>query len=280
MSDLVFQNVLGKFSQEEDKLLETATIKGILLTEIIDKYKELQSMKDTCKYYSISAMTLRKYFNKYNIPIIGRGYASQRVIYNPFKDASKEDKGYWVGFIAGDGYLEEGKDGNKNGIVIVSKDKDIIDAFVEFTNNSANVYTRKIPTGLVYTARFFNKDAKEYLKRMGIVSNKSLILQFKVKLDWNIFRGLFDADGSLSGGRLKITTGSPYVVVQLESFLNKEGIKTSVAKKGTAFDVYLLSNGTARADSLKLLRSKIYPENVKYFMNRKKKQMDALCSDT
>ena len=35
-------------------------------------------------------------------------------------------------------------------------------------------------------------------------------LKFNVKLNWDIVRGIFDADGSFSQNRLKITTASVY----------------------------------------------------------------------
>ena len=119
----------------------------------------------------------------------------------------------------------------------------------------------------------------EYLIKRGITPKKSLTLDLKVKCNWDIVRGLFDSDGNISKNGFKITSGSIKLISYLEDFFNTEGFKTSIIKKGNAMDIYIRSNQKPLKDTLKSIRSKLY-NNSKYYLKRKKDQIDALCSDT
>src|SRR5690606_16824725 len=150
----------------------------------------------------IHSKTVAKILKENNIQYKGRGEAGSFVKLNPFDNKNIEDKSYWLGFIGGDGYISE----NKNSILITSIDFEMINHFIDFVGEGVRYHEKMLLSGLVYTASFSNKEAKEYLVKRGVTTKKSLTLKYNVKLNWDIIRGLFDADGSFSQNRLKITT--------------------------------------------------------------------------
>ena len=111
------------------------------------------------------------------------------------------------------------------------------------------------------------------------ISDFETFRDLKVKCNWDIVRGLFDSDGNVSKNGFKITSASIKLISYLENFFNTEGFKTSIIKKGNAMDIYIRSNQKPLKDTLKSIRSKLY-NNSKYYLKRKKDQLDALCSDT
>lgn len=239
------------------------------------KYKELKTTKAVAEYYCLNVKTVRKYLNKFNIKIKGRGYASQDFTYNPFENASQADKGYWVGYIAGDGYLTH----NKNAVSIVSTDEEVILQFQDFVGDLLKIYKQVRVTKDIYLGRFSNKEGKEYLTRLGITTKKSLTLDLKVKMDWNIVRGLFDSDGNISKNGFKITTGSSFLKDKLILFFNSEGFSTRITIKGKYFDVFIKSDYKPMKEVISRLKDKLYPEDCKYYLKRKRDSMDALFSD-
>jgi hypothetical protein len=233
--------------------------------KVIELYKIHRTFKKVAELVKMDHRTVARIIKDNNINYKGRGFASQKVLDNPFENASFEDKSYWIGFIAGDGYLSQ----NKFAISIVSIDREIIDNFKTFVGEGISESWRLDNSGYVYTARFSHKDAHNYLTKRGVTSKKSLTLKFNVKLNWSIVRGLFDADGSFSQNRFKITSGSKFVVKQLEEFFNSEGFNTVVKYKSPTnkiLDIYILGGKPKLIE----LYNKLYHSECKYCLSRKK----------
>ena len=244
--------------------------------EICNYYNTFKSLKETANYFKLDSRTVKNILLKNNIEIVGRGYASNPFTINPFIDKSLEDKSYWFGYIAGDGSISSD---NRNNVDIITTDLDIVEQYKSFIGDTLTIYLSKRPTKDCYTLRVCNKDFKEYLIKRGITPKKSLTLDLKVKCNWDIVRGLFDSDGNISKNGFKITSASIKLISYLENFFNTEGFKTSIIKKGNAMDIYIRSNQKPLKDTFKSIRSKLY-NNSKYYLKRKKDQIDALCSDT
>jgi intein-encoded DNA endonuclease-like protein len=235
--------------------------------DVIKSYKEHYSLNKVAKIFDIHSKTVARILKENNIDYKGRGYASQKVKINPFDNKTVEDKSYWLGFIAGDGYINQ----NKNQIVITSIDLEIINNYKLFIGEGLNIQTFYKNNKPLYVATFSHLEAKDYLVKRGITSNKSKTLKFNVKLNWNIIRGLFDADGSFSQNRLKITTGSNKTIEQLILFFKEYNIDCKIQDKGkqTCWDVYLLGG----KDTIEKVYNYFYNHNPTYFLTRKKEQI-------
>jgi hypothetical protein len=235
--------------------------------EVIASYNEHFSLNKVGKLFNIHSKTVARILQENNIDYKGRGYATQKVKLNPFDNKSVEDKSYWLGFIAGDGYISE----HKQKILISSIDYEIVDNFKKFVGEGLSIITQIKNNKPMYVATFSHLEAKNYLVKRGVTTKKSLTLRFNVKLNWDIVRGLFDADGSFSQNRLKVTTASPRLIKQLVLFLKENGIETKIQNKGkyTCYDIYLLGG----KDTIAFVYNKFYSHNPTYYLTRKKEQI-------
>ena len=251
--------VKGKYESQA-----TFDFRQKITPDVIRAYEEHKSIKIVKSLFSVTDDTIRRILKDNNIEIIGRGYASAKSLNNPFNKGitSKYDRAYWVGYIAGDGYIDK----TKNKIQITSKDDIMIEQFKNFIKEGYGTNTTKTGVTSIY---FSNKDAKDYLEKIGLTTKKSLTLKINIPLTWDFIRGVFDADGSFSQNRFKITTGSIEFRNLLVSFFNSNGIETSVSPKTKdtdTCDIYLLGG----KEMLDLVYTKMYNENCKYFLPRKK----------
>lgn len=232
--------------------------------DVISSYEEHKSITIVKKIYNVTDDTIRRILKDNNVEIIGRGYASAKSFKNPFdkNTTSKYDRAYWVGYIAGDGYIDR----SKNKIQITSKDDIMIEQFKDFIKEGYGTNTTKTGVTSIY---FSNKDAKDYLDSIGLTTKKSLTLKINIPITWDFIRGIFDADGSFAQNRFKITTGSLEFTDQLVSFFLSNNIQTSISFKGkisNTCDVYILGG----KEVLDLVYTKLYNENCKYYLPRKK----------
>lgn len=236
-----------------------------LKDEVITSYQELKTLKLVGEKLNIHAKTVARILKENNIDYKGRGYAAQKVFLNPFDNKSFEDKSYWLGFIAGDGYISK----DKNLIHISAIYTEIVENYKNFIGEGLTVTETCHGVNPIFTCTFSHKEAKEYLVKRGITTKKSLTLRFNVKLNWSIIRGLFDADGSFSQNRFKITSGSNRVIKQLEAFFNQEGFKTVIKLKNEGSntkDIYILGG----KEGMKILYNKLYHKEHNYKLTRKK----------
>lgn len=246
--------------ESQNNIIRREKLKNI----VIELYNEKHNLKAVGIELNIHPKTVARILKDNNISYKGRGYASQKVFTNPFNNKSIEDKSYWLGFLAGDGYIHP----KKNLIHICSIDKEIIENYKKFIGEGLGITYHNNSKNTIYIATFSHKETKDYLVKRGITTKKSLTLSLKVILNWNIIRGLFDADGSFSQNRFKITSGSNKLILQLETFFNKEGFKVSIKIKGKAKDIYILGG----KEQLKLLYNKMY-NTSNYFLTRKKEKI-------
>lgn len=232
-------------------------------------YEEFKTIKAIATHLNLHPKTVAKRLQRLGIDYRGRGYSTNTNPYDPFNDSSKDldSKIYWAGFIAGDGYIDK----NKNKIAVISKDMEVINNFNKFINNTGGIV--KHTSRDVYTISYSNKESKDYLIKKGITNKKSKTLNIKAKLNWSFIRGIFDADGSFSQNRFKITTGSVTFKNQLVNFFKDNNIETSISKKDSisdTVDIYVLGGKPV----LNIIFKHMYEDtNAIYFLSRKKEQL-------
>lgn len=187
---------------------------------------------------------------------------------------------YIVGIITTDGNLS--KDGRH--ITIVSKDIEQLLTFEKIlkTKNKISTHISSYnPKGHYYHIQFSNVTLYNFLQKIGITPNKSLIvgkLQIPDKYFSDFLRGNLDGDGNISVVahnesqypqlRLRFSSASTihlqWLKTSISSLYNTTGGFISKPNNNTRMLIY------AKSDALKILAF-IYYDGVKYFLQRKYK---------
>src|SRR5574344_1615310 len=163
------------------------------------------------KYPKFPVNQLYRYFHKQGIQIRGNEFTAKKYFCNDdyFNVIDTEEKAYWLGFIAADGYISKKDNGcDVVGIALVSTDKNHLEKFskaVEFTGDiktySAGVsdYSSNDYCRIIITSKNMSAD----LRKHGIKYNKSLIMNFDdldFSKEWTscFVRGYFDGNGCIT----------------------------------------------------------------------------------
>lgn len=114
-----------------------------------------------------------------------------------------EEKAYWLGFFAADGYITTKY--NTVGISLASKDKEHVEKFAKFLGCPENVKFKKNSYTSAYLCEVGNAHLKNRLKSYGFDERKSYTLKFPNKslfkdeeLIVHFLRGHFDGDGCIA----------------------------------------------------------------------------------
>lgn len=151
---------------------------------------------------------------------------------NYFNVINSEEKAYWLGFIYADGFVNTLED--RIGISLNVKDKNHLEKFKTCINSESpiNDYEEKsgYAVGSMYSRILItSKQLKQDLIRLGVVENKTNILNFPTysqvpkKLISHFIRGYMDGDGSITNGNnsyLIKFTGTKEVIEGIQRELN------------------------------------------------------------
>jgi hypothetical protein len=149
---------------------------------------------------------------------------------NYFKQIDTEEKAYWLGFIAADGYLN--KRGNTLGICLDVSDFTHLEKFKKSINYTGEVFTRKSQFSKEYkftekaVIEIYSRELSKDINMYGLDYQKSkslsVIYNIPEELMHHFIRGHFDGDGCFffSKGKKETHTGSPGItIVGTKSFL-------------------------------------------------------------
>jgi len=173
--------------------------------EIIKLYLSEQSCPQIAKLYNCHPSTIR--YQLLIEDIDRRDGSEMQRIYKLnqeyFSNIDNEEKAYWLGFIAGDGYVN----GNDLVVNLAKKDKGHLEKLLISLNSDKPIYERlryDKRTNRIYegvAVKFSSKKLVSDLKKLKIIPNKSLVLEpspINSKLLKHYYRGLVDADGHLA----------------------------------------------------------------------------------
>lgn len=151
------------------------------------------------KIYGISRTTLNKGSKKYKIPIINNSKAIFN--YDYFEKIDSEEKAYWLGFIAANGNVREGKKSvNLFQLSLKLSDSSHLEIFKDAINFKKPILKDHFRCRLMLADVVFCKN----LIDKGVVPRKSLILKFPTEeqvpteLIRHFIRGYFDGNGCIS----------------------------------------------------------------------------------
>jgi len=161
---------------------------------------------------------------------------------NYFKQIDTNEKAYWLGYIAADGYIEK----NACSIILTSKDLEVIEKFRKAIKSEHALRKKECldkrsnNISIIYQIKVCSKDFTKFIIDKGITNKKSMECNFpniKEEFKSHFLRGLFDGDGSI------YIRGNQIQVYQLstKNILN-EIIKTLDLKFFTLVEIKNKSN--------------------------------------
>ena len=182
-------------------------------------YLEGTSTKEIGEKFGIKANTVCYWTKKLGLPQRGKGKFKKWI--NPFLNSSSE-RDYWLGYIFADGHVHSGW------LQLCSIEKEVVKAFKKFCKDQCTITSEsyKVSDGsthVIYKANLYSKDITEwFMKEFNISSTKHHNLDPNISLNWDIFRGYFDGDGSahIKGG-LTINSSSKKWIERLSTFLEE-----------------------------------------------------------
>jgi hypothetical protein len=189
-----------------------------------------------------------------------------------FEKIDCEEKAYFIGFIAADGYIS--KDGYKLTFGLQYGDVDILNKFCELTNCTNVVRYREVcdkRTKKTYKQANLQVCSKNFVKSLskyGLTNNKTkdfIIQNIPEKYIKDCVRGLFDGDGGLNNNHISlITTKENIEFIKKWLYLNKILVTNyirEIKKENNVWCFYIY------ADKIKFL-DLIYKDS-KIYLDRK-----------
>jgi DNA-binding transcriptional regulator WhiA len=272
--------------------IETSDLYG---NEIVNKYTNNPtcSLAELSREYKIAPNTVRKILEFHNIHI--RSMAEIKTItnyenrfcnrkytvdYDYFKKWSS-NMAYILGFIYADGCIED-NDSRLN-IRLQYNDIELLEKIKKELRYTGAIikYISKIGDKEYKSCKLqiSSIDIVNDLKKLGVVSNKSLVLQFPdIPQEYVIdfIRGYFDGDGSIDRPeypRIRICSGSKEFLYQLQKSLTDFGFTEKAIDKKKNRNVYNICYSYKETVRLYNL---FYNNKNCIFLKRKKDKLDLL----
>jgi len=198
-----------------------------------------------------------------------------------FERIDTEEKAYWLGFFAGDGFIT---DRNKIRICLSIKDKKHLKKFKKAVKWTGKDYFPKRQDALEVNFRSFEMVAD--LARYSIIQNKTFTLKFPdipKSLERHFIRGVFDADGGINratritrgksgqiyvfyGGEFNIEGNREFILATQSRFIELGLPRTSINYSGK--NINRIRYGGI--NQLRIIYKYLY-EDATVFLERKKK---------
>lgn len=253
--------------------------------EIIRLYTDTDmSILDISKKFNVSTTPITRILKDNGVKLINKKAFVRKHNVNDdyFNKIDTEEKAYWLGFIASDGYITN----NRVGIGLSIIDKEHLEKFKKCINSdtdiriiSANGNTVKHDScDLRFTSQKMVKDLKKYT----IVENKTFVLDLNIlfkyipyELIHHVLRGYFDGDGTISQN--KITKQPIFSIIATEKniLVIKEllNIKNKIIKEKRRKDSFYIQEQSR--ENFKNLYNYLY-KNSSIFLDRKKEKFEKI----
>ena len=244
------------------------------LNTALDFYKDNNITVKNCSIkFNIDRHILSNYFKSKGIKINPNG--KQNINSNIFNTIDTEEKAYWLGFIYADGSVSER--GNLT-ICLSKKDTEILEFIKEELNYSGVISSKLINKNEYSLLSIDSKVMVNRLIELGIVPNKSLILDsFQNKIPNEFFNsfllGYFDGDGSI----YKTSTNKYYIQIRgtknlLEDYNKFLKLDYEIKKYDSTYNLTIGS----KSNIIKFIS--LY-ENNNIFLNRKKEKFNSFLKE-
>lgn len=248
--------------------------------EVLNKYKELNSIIETAKFFNVSYETIRVILRKNGlVSLKKKPVYSSTLIKDYFKNIDTEDKAYFLGFIKADGYIDKTR--NRFALRITEDDVEILNRLCDAVNlplerinkiaqNKESQYYSENRKNQVELAITHN----EFVSYILDVKEPSILDRVPENLVYHFIRGYFDGDGNISYRDVKKLyftmniMGSPNDDHMLKFILKYFDFKSYIDKRS---DLPILQ--TSNAKTIESFRDKCYSDCYIY-LTRKKVKFD------
>jgi len=172
---------------------------------VIERYKELKSLKKVAKSFGVSLRPIYRILNKHNIEFTNRIYD---VNHNFFKIIDSEEKAYWLGFLFADGCVRFGKTGSQLVLKLSVKDLEHLEKFKKSISSEHkiifNTDKTKTKKGVESVSencvlRVNSNELVNNLINNGCIPNKTFKIDkpdIEEKYYRHFLRGFYDGDGN------------------------------------------------------------------------------------
>lgn len=189
--------------------------------DVIDRYvNDLEGTVSIGKSIGLNSSTIERRLHSWGVPVRKKGGAYP-LRHGAFDILTPESM-YWIGYLAGDGYVTHRADGYTNRLGLSSKDRPQIEKFVDFLGLHRKALRHRVVNKFggqfhEYSAKITSENIVRRLIGYGIVPRKSMILEIKeseLLRSVDFIRGVVDSDGCVTvvgkdrTPRVNIGTGS------------------------------------------------------------------------
>lgn len=207
--------------------------------KIIDAYQSGMTVRDVAKKFNIGEKRASDILKKHDVCVLLSCERPSKYSLNEhyFDNIDTQDKAYILGFLYADGC----NCNNNISICLQERDKEILDKinlalgsdrplrFIDYSNRDGNCQNQ-------YKLSITNKYMANQLVSLGMVRNKSLILEFPKWLNKNLYphfiRGYFDGDGYVSknyyNAKLSIVSTKIFCERIQEILYSEVGVNSSI----------------------------------------------------
>lgn len=272
--------------------------------QIATEYVDGISLKDLAKKYSVTTYLIRKVLNRHNITlrnmsevskafhkdktgIIGYCGRKHTLNVNAF-DKINSKSAYILGFIYADGNVHKGQ----FTMALQRADRHILEAIKEFLEFTGEIKDKEVKCNgkvcLISEIRFHSSVLCEKLIKLGVVENKSLVLEFPKFLEKQYYpdfiRGYFDGDGCFDCNyplnkqrirtkilqlRTRINSGGYQFLEVIRDYLHQDcGLRNVKVTKNKIYEI-----AYSTFDSIKLHDILYYSDDV-MCLKRKREKYD------
>lgn len=209
---------------------------------------------------------------------------------NYFENINNEEKAYWLGFIAGDGYIIRNERQAELGIELNEIDYDHLKKFNKCLKGNVEVKfrqrkdSRTLNNYKMCLIRFYSWKLVDDLIKLGIIPNKSLVIKFpniSSKFYIPFLRGYFDANGSLCLNKKReslqcdFCSGSIEMIESIRKILFELEINSYITYEKESKAIRLNIKGLNNSYNF----CKLLYENSKIYLDRKYNKFYRLCEE-
>lgn len=249
--------------------------------EYIEEYKKGKTLRQLSRDTGIDRGALKRAIQEHGIEIRQNSYRKDTSLkVDLFDSIDTQEKAYWAGFIAADGYsgFNKNKTSGTISISLHQKDKAHLEKAQKFFQTSRPIADIIVKDGFSSADGtpesrlvIYSKRLVEGLERIGIISPKSLFLKppkIKPEFFGSFIAGFFDGDGTIFKINNEYTvgfTGTKEMLTWVATYVGHPDVTFSKRYTDNKNTYYIRWGGTNKP--LKILNS--FYLNSPYHLDRK-----------